>query len=378
MQTRLTTEEALAQLRGVKKVKDGWMALCPAHDDHNPSLSITEKPDGKFLMKCHEGCSFEAVLDALAITSSNRTDVPEYGVRRLDVALSSAKQPVSAVMTECFTGKQSGVEPPHSKIVDTYSYTDMNFDEIFQIVRLEPKSFRARRPDGNGGWIWNLEGVELVPYQVLDVEAVSRLGETVYIVEGEKDVDTMRSLLGFRDECDNSQISMTLGKWESALHGKTRIYTHHQRKGGGDHGEAIAGGGGFLGCVDRAIEIRFDEHSKNRRKLVVHSRLLEAPDLLLEMNDDGLQALGTPEGVTLANVQVRAYDVLGNEWLSIKEIEALIGQPSPSRMQTREALNNLYANGEIERNPAETKSGATYRYRRIIDSELTPGRLALE
>ena len=37
---------------------------------------------------------------------------------------------------------------------------------MFQVVRFAPKDFRQRRPDGNGGWIWNLNGIERVPYRL--------------------------------------------------------------------------------------------------------------------------------------------------------------------------------------------------------------------
>jgi hypothetical protein len=47
-----------------KRSGDGWMAKCPAHDDHNPSLSVTLKL-GKVLLHCHSGCTQEAVVDAL-------------------------------------------------------------------------------------------------------------------------------------------------------------------------------------------------------------------------------------------------------------------------------------------------------------------------
>ena len=43
----------------------GFMACCPAHDDKNPSLSISETENGKILVKCFAGCSQEAVISEL-------------------------------------------------------------------------------------------------------------------------------------------------------------------------------------------------------------------------------------------------------------------------------------------------------------------------
>jgi putative DNA primase/helicase len=45
----------------------GWKALCPAHDDHDPSLSISEAEDGRVLMKCFAGCAAVDVARALGI-----------------------------------------------------------------------------------------------------------------------------------------------------------------------------------------------------------------------------------------------------------------------------------------------------------------------
>jgi putative DNA primase/helicase len=42
----------------------GWICLCPAHDDHDPSLSVIDR-DGKVLVKCRTGCPQDAVIDAL-------------------------------------------------------------------------------------------------------------------------------------------------------------------------------------------------------------------------------------------------------------------------------------------------------------------------
>ena len=44
-----------------QKCSDGWIDRCPAHDDNNPSLSIKETSDGKLLLHCFAGCSFEDI-----------------------------------------------------------------------------------------------------------------------------------------------------------------------------------------------------------------------------------------------------------------------------------------------------------------------------
>ena len=41
-----------------------FLACCPAHDDRNPSLSVSDK-SGKILVKCWAGCTQEEVIGAL-------------------------------------------------------------------------------------------------------------------------------------------------------------------------------------------------------------------------------------------------------------------------------------------------------------------------
>jgi hypothetical protein len=58
----------LDRLDGVRPTTNGWTALCPAHDDHNPSLSVSAGDDSRVLVRCHAGCATEAVLAALDLT----------------------------------------------------------------------------------------------------------------------------------------------------------------------------------------------------------------------------------------------------------------------------------------------------------------------
>jgi putative DNA primase/helicase len=69
------TGEILERLEGVERRNGYWMALCPAHNDHNPSLSIKEGDDGKPLLYCHAGCSFEQVMAELREEPPARTQV---------------------------------------------------------------------------------------------------------------------------------------------------------------------------------------------------------------------------------------------------------------------------------------------------------------
>jgi putative DNA primase/helicase len=56
--------ETIAKALGGRRTGQGWSACCPAHDDHNPSLSITEK-DGRVLVHCFAGCEQDAIIAAL-------------------------------------------------------------------------------------------------------------------------------------------------------------------------------------------------------------------------------------------------------------------------------------------------------------------------
>ncbi len=62
-------KNVLARLRGVRQVGPGrWKALCPAHRDHSPSLSVREAEDAKVLLHCWAGCSAEDVCRAIGLT----------------------------------------------------------------------------------------------------------------------------------------------------------------------------------------------------------------------------------------------------------------------------------------------------------------------
>src|SRR5262249_16378892 len=79
------------------------------------------------------------------------------------------------------------------RIVAQYDYTDEQGELLFQVVRFKPKNFRQRRPDGRD-WIWNLNGVRRVPFQLPKVLAAVKAGKVIFIPEGEKDCQAVMKL----------------------------------------------------------------------------------------------------------------------------------------------------------------------------------------
>lgn len=57
-------EMILQTLGGTRTKENEIMVHCPAHEDRNPSLSITEQ-NGKLLVKCFAGCDQESVIQGL-------------------------------------------------------------------------------------------------------------------------------------------------------------------------------------------------------------------------------------------------------------------------------------------------------------------------
>jgi hypothetical protein len=76
------------------------------------------------------------------------------------------------------------------RVVATYPYHGPDGELRFEVVRYNPKSFSQRRPDGKGGYIWNLKGIDRVPYRLPELKAAPP-DAIVFVPEGEKHVDAL-------------------------------------------------------------------------------------------------------------------------------------------------------------------------------------------
>ena len=149
----------LAQVTGYTPQRSGdeWRARCPAHEDDTPSLSVREGDQQAILMKCHAGCAYEAI------------------VAKLDLAHKPAK-------------------PGQRRIAATYSYCDLDGHEVRQKIRYEPKGFAIRHQDVAGKWVYKAGVGPIVLYRFPELLKGIAEGQTILIVEGEKDADRLAAL----------------------------------------------------------------------------------------------------------------------------------------------------------------------------------------
>jgi hypothetical protein len=61
----------LERLERVETRNGSYQALCPAHEDREPSLSVGEGDDGRALIKCFAGCEPQHITDALGLQMSD-------------------------------------------------------------------------------------------------------------------------------------------------------------------------------------------------------------------------------------------------------------------------------------------------------------------
>ena len=142
---------------------------------------------------------------------------------------------------------------PRRQIVATYDYTDEAGHLLYQVVRTQPKGFFQRRPDGEGGWI-NKKSKRQVLYHLREVVEAP----IVFVVEGEKDAETLRSQGFVATTNAGGAEAPWLPEFTEALAGREVIVIPDNDKPGRDRAARIA----------RALDRPRDAtgHSRTRRR----------------------------------------------------------------------------------------------------------------
>ena len=211
----ITPQQVIAALKShgcnPRRSGAGWKSKCPAHDGKSQSLSIDDGDTGKAVIHCFSGCAYLDVLRALGLYQPN-------GAKRL--------------------------------LVNTYDY-----DGFYEVCRFAPKSFAQRRKSGPGEYTWKLKGVAPRLYRQADLMATKPA--QVLVVEGEKDVDTLRT-----HEILAVTNSGGAGKWRAvhtavlvAAGVKTVVVVPDNDEPGRDHGDKVAAECKAAGLAVKVLEL---------------------------------------------------------------------------------------------------------------------------
>ena len=187
--------------------------------DENPSFSLFKSKDGgTWLYLDHgtgeKGNAFGFLVDILQMPKAEAAEALKGG------GFIAPRTPVPVRQTP--EKVKPAVKKPtvRSRIVKTYAYTDEHYNLLFEVVRFTPKRFAQRRKDPEtGAWIWGLKaggyvksanGDWIIPkngepaerefpacrhvlFHLPKLIATASSGEAVYLVEGEKDVETLEA-----------------------------------------------------------------------------------------------------------------------------------------------------------------------------------------
>ena len=246
----------LGRVREVRRTqRNQWSALCPAHDDHEPSLSITEKA-GRVLLHCFGGCAASDVLAAIGLTFADLA--PRGG--DLQASLQSCARRLNGV------------------VVGLWVYDDAARTPILAVARFETPKGKAYRPfhPTNHRWSVGDPPSPLPLYRLPDLAGHDR----VFVVEGEKCADAMWSIGLPATTSAHGAKGAKKTNW-SPLIGHDVVILPDNDTAGRKYAQAVAA---ILGTLNNASKNRSSAWSVQRRR---HRRLHRRPERQAAGRDRG-------------------------------------------------------------------------------------------
>jgi 5S rRNA maturation endonuclease (ribonuclease M5) len=214
----METAKEVAEALGGGKEKasgNGYVTLCPCHDDSNPSLSVTDSPDVGVAFYCFAGCDWKDIREAVK-ERGHDIDPPREKSEFARAGSVRSGRPVRSA----------------------YYYLSADGEVLYRKVRYaddqKPK-YMIQRPQGSD-WVNGAGGKSGVLYQLPEV--IEAKG-TVAFCEGEKDVETLRAhgitATTLRDGGGSDPAKVDL----SALHGKPVVILPDNDETGRKYAQAI-------------------------------------------------------------------------------------------------------------------------------------------
>lgn len=235
--------------RGCQVIRKGdhLEAQCPAHDDGTPSLSVAVGTKRDVVICCHAGCRTDDVLDALSLTFKD------------------------------FSAPTSG-----DGWVAEWIYRDELNRPLFRVVKYPGKQFRQHAYDpASGEFLPKLGSTRRVLYRLPEVLRAAAAGETIWIAEGEKDVDRL-VLAGVQATCNPGGAKKFRAEFVESLKGAAEVVLVADRDTTGlEHVDQIASLLNLAGIPWRAVQARSGKDAYD------HLTLGHSIDEFVPVNGDG-------------------------------------------------------------------------------------------
>jgi hypothetical protein len=176
----MQAEQIAKTLGNAKKANGQWVASCPVpshgkgNGDKNPSLSININDDGKPLFHCHGGCSQEDVF---------------HTIRALHLLPELEERP----------DPLANIRPiPRNILEQEWAYQDEDRQTVFVKQRYKigetGKTYRLYKVDADGRKHSTLGDARIVPYNLPALLDAKTAGRNIFLVEGEKAADAIKSI----------------------------------------------------------------------------------------------------------------------------------------------------------------------------------------
>ncbi|MHB1038678.1 MAG: YfjI family protein [Pirellulales bacterium] len=261
-------ERVLERLPAAKRSGAGWKSPCPGHDDRRPSLSITTGDDGRVLLCCHGGCPTEAILRAIGLVAADlfQDDAPggasAHGARanghpRRSTAAKPAPRtfptaaakvsttvdtlPTTKPAPRTFSTAAAAIADLESRLGPRsaeWTYQSAAGEPVGIICRWDTPAGKTIRPVSRRADRWGQGGMD-APRPLYGLPTLAG-ATTVYVCEGEKAADAVRSLGPVATTSAHGSKSAAKTDW-SPLAGKNVTILPDNDQAGAAYAAEVAG-----------------------------------------------------------------------------------------------------------------------------------------
>jgi putative DNA primase/helicase len=207
------------------------MAICPAHDDNGPSLSIKKGDDGRTLLHCFHGCDAKRIMESIGkeladlfpgeLSDYVRSKYGRAGKKPKASTTVRSKGKVFATDDEALEHLKGYMKRDP---VASYVYEDARRNRVMVQLRFDTPEGKEFRPISLGPDGWVLAGMPAPRILYRLPEILERPDEVIYVCEGEKAANAVRNLGLLATTSPNGSQSAKKTDWSPAA-GRTLVIT---------------------------------------------------------------------------------------------------------------------------------------------------------